>query len=137
MDSEKLISIPFSEQKQQALIGHLLGHESLFKTVCDKIRPEWFMTEKLAVTYKYMLSFYKEKGNPPNRYELKNYPKLISLEPKDVQTLHSFIDLCCSATSLIRIKSITPDLTEWLHSTILLKALKEASHLYNNKNIKE
>lgn len=137
MDSDKPISIPFSEQKQQALIGHLLGHESLFKTVCEKIKPEWFMTQNLSAVYRYMLMFYAEKHQAPNRHELKNYSKLNSLQPPDVKMLHSFIDLCCSVTTLIRVKSITPDLTEWLHSTILLKGLKEASILYNNKNIKE
>ncbi len=59
------ITLPFQEQKQQALLGHLLGHESLFKTVICKVKPEWFLTEKSRKVYSYMINYHTKLRKVP------------------------------------------------------------------------
>lgn len=134
---EDKITLPFLETKQQALIGHMFGSESFFKAVCTKIKPEWFLSEKNSILYKYMLNYYKKYSHSPTITELKNFSEITALEPKKMLMIQAHADVCRAATGLIRLSSITPELTEWLHSVILVKSLKEAERLFNNKNIKE
>jgi replicative DNA helicase len=129
--------LPFSSLKQNALLGHLLINERFFKIVYLKILPNWFLSERNAQIYKMLVGYHKKYGSFPKEHEFLNSPEMMQLDPKERAIISSYIARNIMETQQIRLDSIKPELTEWLHSVILMKGLGEAKAFFNKQDIKQ
>ncbi len=59
------------------------------------------------------------------------------MEPAKRGLILAYITKAIVDTQQIRIDAIKPELTEWLHSVILMKGMSEAQDLFNKQQIKE
>src|SRR5277367_4586020 len=131
------VTLPFNHTKQSALLGHLLLNDKFFKNSCSKIKPHWFLSDKHSRIYKLLLSYNNTYGVHPVPWELKNYREFLALDIKDREILYAFMDSSMEETNTYRLPALSVDLTDWLHSVILLDALKDSEKLFNNQNVKE
>jgi len=134
------ILLPFSEFKQDALLGHILTEDQFFQIIKNKIQPEWFLSQANAKIYWMYLKFrhkYIDEHKMPTHMAFRECNQFLELDPKDRNILFSHIGKCLSAVNQIPLYLIKPDLTEWLHSVILMTAMKDANRFYNNKDIKQ
>lgn len=135
--SEDNITLPFSAIKQSSLIGHLLINEQFFKLVYKRIKPTWFLSERLSQIYKFLVKYYDTRSSFPKINEFLTYSEINSLDLKEKGIIISYVHKCLMETQQIRLEAIVPELTEWLHSVILVNSLKEAQILFNKKDIKQ
>jgi replicative DNA helicase len=136
MDETKL-TLPFSEEKQRALLGHLILNPKFFKNSCARIKPNWFLKEKESRIYQFLMSYNSLYNTHPTPYELKSYREILALDPKDRANINAYISSSLSLTTTYKLSSLKQDLTDWLHSVILLNALKDSEKLFNKQNVKE
>jgi replicative DNA helicase len=134
MDS---LTLPFNDTKQAALLGHMIIVPKFFRNSYKKIKPSWFLSEKHARIYKTLISFYETYGVHPSLWEFKSYRAFLALDVKDREVLYAFMDDAVAGTGIFKLPALTVDLTNWLHSVILLEALKDSERLFNNHSIKE
>ena len=137
MEETKEITLPFLETKQNALMGHMLTNEQFFTLCSTKVKPSWFLSVRNAKLYEFLLLFRAKFQRHPKIREFKEMAEFASLDLKEKTILQSQVDICLNAISQIRLHAIVPELTEWLHSVILMGALKDAEKLYNQKQISE
>lgn len=128
--------LPFSELKQQALIGYLITDEKFFRIVKDKIKPDWFLSTRNSTIFRTLLEYYEEYRTFPTVYAFKSYKKFDSLDMKEKVAVTSAIEICLSSSQQFRLDDIKKDFTEWYHSVIMMNALEKAGTYYNQQQIK-
>ncbi len=129
--------LPFNPLKQSALLGHLIINEQFFKMTHTKIRPSYFLSEKSSQIYKLLTKYYTENHVFPTRAEFRHCMTIEIMEPAERNVLLAFISKAIMDTQQIRIDAIKPELTEWLHSVILMKGMTAAQEHFNRQQIKE
>lgn len=134
---EETTTLPFSEMKQNALLGHLVTNEKFFKVVHSKIKPEWFLSERNSKIYKLYLEYVEKYKSIPTVMEFKNHSGFTSMEPQERAIMLAFLNRCIMETGQIRLAAIKPDLTEWLHTFLIMRGMEAASDAYNKKDIKK
>ncbi len=134
---EESITLPFSQLKQNALLGHLLVNEQFFKIAHRRIKPKWFLSERNSQIFKFLCGYYEKYAIYPTPSEFREYPEFLAMEPKDRNILFSFISRNIAETQQIHLEVIKLELTEWLHSVILMRGMEAAKDLYNKNEIKD
>lgn len=110
-------------------------NEKFFKLVYKKIKPHWFLSERNAKLYSLLIAYYTKYAVYPSVIEFKDFSEFLAMEPKDRELLYSFIGRNIADTQQISLEVIRSELTEWLHSIIIMKGMGEASKAYNAKEI--
>jgi replicative DNA helicase len=130
-------TLPFNQLKQSALLGHLLINEPFFKMTYTKVKPSYFLSEKLAHIYKLLIKFYESYHSFPTREEFRTSMVIEIMEPAERGLILAYVGKAIMDTQQIRLDAIKPELTEWLHSVILMKGMTEAQSHFNRQQIKE
>lgn len=130
------ITLPFSEIKQNSLLGHILVNESFFKTVNKRIKPNWFLAERNSRIFEEFVNYCDKFGTFPTVSEFKSSKFFTLQEPKERMVLFSYIDRAVAETQNVPLSSLRSELTEWLHSIILFKSMFDGQDAYNRKDIK-
>lgn len=130
-------TLPFNQLKQSALLGHLLVNEKFFKLVQNKIKPSYFISERMSKVFDLLNKYYEKYKTYPKREEFRGALMVEILDPKERNNLLAYITKAISDTQWVRLDLIKPELTEWLHSVILMRALTQSQDLFNNQKIKE
>lgn len=128
--------LPFSELKQQALIGYLITDEKFFRVVHTKIKPDWFLSTRNTFLYKLFLEYWEDYSFFPTIQSFRNYKKFDSLDLKEKTQIQGTIDICLASSQQFRLEDIKKDFTEWFHSVIMMNALEKAGDYYNKQMIK-
>lgn len=132
-----MANLPYSQFKQDAILGHLLVDEKFFKAIYHKIQPRMFLSPRATKIYELQIIYYKKLKRFPRIAELKNSVELEPLDMKEKLIINSYISKCIISAKNIKIDIIQTELTEWLHSYILVNALKKANNAWNSQNIKD
>ncbi len=130
-------TLPFNQLKQSALLGHLVINEQFFKMTYTKIKPSYFLSEKLSQVYKLLTKYYESYHTFPSREEFRTSMTIEIMEPAERGLILAYISKAIMDTQQIRIDAIKPELTEWLHSVILMKGMTDAQEHFNRQQIKE
>jgi replicative DNA helicase len=130
------IQLPFSHIKQSAFLGHLIVNEKFYKMCAPRIKPQWFLLERHRQIYELLIDFIKTYKIFPRGHEFSNCPKLMLMEPSERSRIQAVINQSIMETSQVRLEAIKPELTEWLHTNILMQAMHAASDSFNAKDVK-
>lgn len=134
--SSEPTTLPFSEMKQNAILGHMLVNEQFFRIVYKRIKPEWFLSVRNGNIFKMFIDCYEQLQTFPTIAEFRAYRDFFKLDNKEREVYYAFIARCISETQQIRLNAIKPDLTEWLHTIIMMKGMTDAAGEYEKQNIK-
>lgn len=124
-------SLPFSEVRQRAVLGHLIKDKTFFFQAKEKIKPAWFQDPNCGRVWVQLLKFHEDMGRHPGKDELKEVPDILAEEVRVRGKLWSLIECAVADTDHHGLDVIKPKLTEWLHVRIYKDAAETAASLFN------
>ena len=71
-------TLPFSVDKQDAILGHLIMEPKFYAQARHLVEPEWFIDSYNQNVYRYLSEFFVNFGRSPTVPELKNANKIIT-----------------------------------------------------------
>lgn len=133
------ITLPFSEGKQNAVIGHiLLNTDNFCVQAVDKIQPTWFRNGHNSKLYGYVQRFCRQTGkNGCSAQEIMDCVEMRSEDVSMRNKMRTAISLAYQAAEQFRLKGIKKELTEWMQAKLLQVALSESSQLWNRKDFEK
>ncbi len=130
-------SLPMSDAKQRAIIGHMLLVPKFFGQAIRKLKPSYFLATEAKIIFEWMQDFYEKIKKPPTYHDMLGL-KALSLEADSKQALIKFYlkDSADKARDY-RLITLTPSITEWLHSKILQDTVTRATFYWNNERYQD
>ncbi len=125
-------TMALSEDKQQAIIGHMILDGLRFSQCMRKLEPGYFVEANAALVFKIMMELFKKNQLVPSETDIKDSPQLSVFEHNARNKIHIFIDICKEKAGQYRFGTMTADLTAWLHSKILQDTVERSVHWWNN-----
>lgn len=125
--------LPFSEKKQDAILGYLLTHEQFFLQAKSKILPEWFIDSWNARIWKMALAFYARLRRVPRSMdEFEGSTEFMAVpDNAERNRLMKKINLCRAAQTDFGLDDLRESLTEWMQSRLVKTALEKTAELFN------
>ena len=123
--------LPFSETKQDALLGHLLKEDKFFRQARTRIKPEWFLDAYSSKLWSAKTDFFEEHRRSPTLAELKDYSAISREDDSTRAKLHQKMQQCLSATSEYLLDVLSRELTDWLHARIYWEGVHKSKDLFN------
>lgn len=126
-------SLPFSLEKQDAVLGYLLKNEQFFHSARGKIEPEFFTDKTNGRIYRAKLNFYKEFKRIPSQEELRSLSEFVLEDAKTRNAIFAKINLAEHQTTQFGLDAIVPELTGWMQARVYKLYTENGARLYNNK----
>ncbi len=123
----KTEALPFSERRQEAILGYLLDDPDFFKQARHKMKPEWFYDINLSRVWEAQVQFYERFGRTPlSTEELTSSQRFYVEEPPVRNRMSAAIVRCRMAKTEFGLEPLRAELTTWL-KTRIFKAYHEKS----------
>ena len=137
-NSSLLISapLPFSDERQLALLGHLLVDNQFFLQAKDIIESSCFGDPLHMKIYDNVLGFYSKYKRQPTISELKEFEGFYKDGAVRIEIFNR-IEQAISLRATYLLDVLKDELTEWLHADIFKRGVKSATALFNSMNSKE
>lgn len=130
--------LPFSEKKQDAMLGHLLLNPRFFQQARNKILPEWFVNVHAGKVYGAKCNFYnKYNQRIPSIDELKECQDFLREDPATRNKLVSRITQACMEAENFGLDALSEELTQWMHARIYQKGVTKSVDLYHRRQFSE
>lgn len=125
--------LPFSEKKQDAVLGYLLTHEQFFLQARTKLLPEWFIDSWNSRLWKMALSFFDRfRRFPRSPAEFEGSTEFLAVpdnaERNRLMKKHA---QCRIAVDDFGLDALRADLTEWMQSRVLKATLESVAEKFN------
>lgn len=124
-------SLPFSQPKQEALLGYLLTEEKFFQLARHRIKPEWFTQSRLNQLWTMALAWSEKYNRAPTKQEIAEGPSMMAQDLGDQNRLRSQLNLCVERRMEFGLDALSSELTDWLHARIYMAAMKKSESLFN------
>lgn len=125
------ITLPFSDQKQVAVLGHLLYNDSFFRQSWSKIRPGWFVDSAVSKVWDAKIAFYKKYGRGASVPELKETEAFLLEDAAVKSRMETLVAKAQLAMEDFGLDTIKPELTTWLQTTMYFSGAKQAEKFFN------
>jgi hypothetical protein len=129
--------LPFSEAKQDALLGHLVKDDKFFKQGRLKIEPKWFIDAYNSKIWKAKMDFYTKYQRSPTVHELKDWQGFLLEDQSTRNKILTKINDVLNTSNNYRLDALTDELTSWLHARIYFDGVNKSQQLYNNSKFTE
>jgi replicative DNA helicase len=129
--------LPFSESKQDALLGHLVKDEKFFKQARSKIEPKWFIDAYNSKIWKAKLDFYEKFGRAPTVHELKDWQGFLVEDQATRNRIMTKINDALNTSTNYKLDALMEELTSWLHARIYFDGVNKSQTLYNSSKFTE
>lgn len=124
-------TLPFSEAKQDAILGHLICDPRFFRQARAVVQPAWFLDPYNSKIWRAALDFFKNYQRPPTVEELRD-SKDFSLEDQATKTkIVAKIDGCAEATAGFQLDALSEELTNWIHARMYWEGVNKSKDLFN------
>lgn len=130
--SENDVTLPMSEMKQSAILGHLMVNPNFWMSANNKIEWSWFRNPYHQKVYKILKSCHATINRLPNTHELKNWAEFGKLDQADRNKCYNTIDQAKQDAARIALDTIKPELTVWLQAKLLRDSQEKANSFWNN-----
>lgn len=131
MNQTDLEKLPFSKQKQLAVIGHNLVNRIFFFQCVNTIQPKWFLEERPQKLWAAIVEFYKRHRRQPSKEEILEGREIRLEEVKEQNKYDLLLTEAIRETERYGLDAIVPDLTEWMHTRVYHTAVMESADLFN------
>lgn len=130
--------LPFSPDKQNAVLGHLLLNSTFFLTCKDRIKPGWFAEPYSQRVWAAMLDYYQKYQLVPKPNTDLLQHTLIQRETQDVRNgCERKIREAMHQSSLYHLKAIEAELTDWLHARLFYEGINSAAETWNRGQLQQ
>jgi replicative DNA helicase len=134
---EALELLPGKNDRQRAILGHLINDQKFFAMARRRIKKDWFVSPKHSKIYQYLCLQVEEIGGHPNVVEFKNYLGFIKEGNDEKIALWREIDEARKWAGIIRLEVLRKELTDWMHSKIFQESMLKAAKAWNANNWQE
>lgn len=132
MDVKKITeSLPFSEEQQLAVFGHLVINERFWGQVRHQIQSSWWVDPFVGKVYLAKEKFHNEYHRAPSFEELRDCPEIFCEEEPTRTRLRTRLQMAVEATKHYKVDALGVELTKWLHARIFHEAVNSSAALYN------
>lgn len=139
MEKDNNAVLPFSSEKQLAVIGHMMSSQSFYLQMIHHVKESWFTNAYAGNIIKLLLSFHSRYNRCPSKQDfLADNGGFRTFEPiasrdKIANTLNS----CFSMSAQIGLDTILPELTIWAKHRLMIESVSKIVSLSNSKKIEE
>lgn len=127
-------SLPFSEEKQDAMLGHLLTNDRFFVQARTKIQPSWFVNVYNAKIWAAKQNFYNKYQRTSTIPELKEETSIVQEDEATRKRIYNKLEHCISQVPNYGFDTIAPELTDWLHARIYHEMVDKSAGLFNKQH---
>src|SRR5438876_7153808 len=86
-------TLPFTEAKQTAFLGHLIRDQEFFLQAMEYIHPQWFINEFDRRVYRVLVDFHSEFHRHPTTIEIKGSKAAITEDAIHRKAIELQVDL--------------------------------------------
>lgn len=126
--------LPFSHDKQDALLGHLLVVDAFFIKTIDKIKPEWFFHVYSTRLLQEKINFYTVNKRQPTIPELRGLELWKSEDQQYRNALFTKLDIATHQATQYKLDVISQELANFVKSRIFHDSVIKSVEHYNHKN---
>ena len=123
--------LPFSESKQDALLGHLLKDEKFFRQARTRIKGDWFLDAYCSKVWSGKCDFFDRFNRSPTIEELKEFNGFDANDGATKQKILDKIDQALETTDSFHLDSLADELTNWMHARIYWEEVNKSKDLFN------
>lgn len=137
MSSEQIDtnSLPFSLDKQRAVLGHSIYDERFFGTVIGRIEPEWFSEPIVCRVYDALKRWYKKWNRQPTINELLECEWLTKLSTSEIQQIQGTVALVKREREKFPPPPLLGEMEAWVKTRLIQLALPKAAMSFNKRDI--
>lgn len=132
-DKIDAMTLPFSEEKQRAVLGWALYDERFYLSVITRVMPEWFVEENIRVVYKHLKTYYKEYKSRPSVQailESTDIMKLDNAKRNQVRALLAYVE---SSRKTYEAPPLLKEMSVWMQARTIQLALPKAAAEFNKE----
>lgn len=137
MANDKVLT--FSEEFQEAIIGHCFENASFFKKCISKLEPQWF-TKNLMLGNLFMQlkrAYEQEEAVITSVEEFKNFEFFLEQKADDRDKYYVLMDKCILSARMFSLEKITRQLTGFLRVSMFKESIEGAAKRYNASGFDE
>lgn len=130
--------LPFSEEKQKAIIGHLLftrADVEFFINIVSKVDPGWFKDEMPKLLFKFIKNWYKNHSERPTEHQIMESLEMMEQPAKVQEQIRGVLSTTKVSRERYSIEGISTELQNWMKARIITMALPEAGKAFNNQEM--
>lgn len=128
--------LPFDQDQQMALFGHIMTSESFFRQMYGKLQPSWFLDPSVSKLFTFYVNFYKHYDHiPRSEDEFKQWNEFKILDQADRIRLFNKLGLCRLKTETHSVATLSDQLTNWAKTQVFLKSLPQIANLINSRQL--
>jgi replicative DNA helicase len=126
-------SLPFSRNKQEALLGHILLNDKFFNQIKNKIQKSWFVDGRCNQVFGALVAESVNATKKLTPTELKEcYTFMRISDNKERESLCNCINIAIAQTANFRLEILTPELTDWLKARVFVEGVYKSRDLFNS-----
>lgn len=130
-------ALPFSEKKQDAIIGWLLRKDHFFLQSKGRLSHGYFIQPLAQKLVSAMFGFDDRYQRRPSFEELYDSPSLTPEDPGTKQRLRDHLARCLEASTLFGLDVLEAELTDWLQFRAFQGLVEQSVRLYNQQKGRE
>lgn len=129
--------LPFSEAKQDALLGHLIKDEKFFRQARAKIQSEWFLDAYCSKVWSAKVSFFEKFGRSATVEELRESRAFATEDSATKEKILNKINQCLLAMQNYKLDALADELTNWMHARIYHEGVNKSKDMFNSQKFDE
>lgn len=134
-------SLPFSEPRQKAFLGHIISNKTYYLQVKDKVKKNWFKDpwagEAYGLYLKWSEIYDPHRDKIPTVEEVQNSAAFMALKPDAANKVRAVIQQSLAAKATFDWDAIVGELSKWLKCRIYLENITKSTDLFNGGNFEE
>jgi replicative DNA helicase len=132
--------MPFSDIRQQALIGHMFKDSHVFTLVREHLVPGNFTTPRAQGAYEVLLDWWERHKSYPTVKDVLAQTERLSVlfsDPPVRNGVIAYITAAPAEAAQLNREAILRDLDEWVKVVLYHEGSNESTRLYNDQKFKE
>lgn len=131
------LTLPFSEEKQLAFIGHLLTQKRFFDQTVQFVSSDWFINPIASKIHAAIMNFYRTYNRQPSVSEISNGNYFEKDEKEVRERIPEYIKNSSDLTTKIGLDIIKSEIDAWFSLITFKKTVKQAHSEYNSGQIEQ
>jgi hypothetical protein len=129
-------SLPYSEAKQDATLGHLLISEKFFTQCVTRMTSGWYVSPWTQKIWAAMQSFHARYKRAPRQHEILEAPSAVAEDEPTRARLRQRVADCLVAAERIGLDVIEHEMTAWMQARAYYAGMKRSNELYNRQDLR-
>jgi hypothetical protein len=130
-------SLPFSVQRQQALLGHCIFNDRVYGQVGHLLQPNWFSGDFNQALFQALQSWHKATGRHPTPDELWEAKDFSGYDPAKKLKLNGHRGLLLASIGNYGADVLLAEVGAWMKARLLQSTLPKVIQAYKNEKIDE